>query len=210
MHVADIPCGAGRHSIELARRGIETVGVDLMPESIGVATERARWQGMAGLTRFEVGDMRRLKPDPRSDAVIVMRTSFWYAAERSLDEQILANLRGRLKPGGRILLDLVNPFRLAKTTTEPRRWRRHDNGTVQLESRNFDLRTARREVHVELLTPEGEHLSPHQSMRIYFLHELEEMLRASAFASVTAYRGYDGGHYGLETKRLIVVAVAEP
>ena len=40
LRILDLPCGQGRHAIELARRGYEVTGVDLSPYLIGVAKAR--------------------------------------------------------------------------------------------------------------------------------------------------------------------------
>ncbi|GAA1311478.1 class I SAM-dependent methyltransferase [Saccharothrix xinjiangensis] len=39
--VLDVPCGSGRHSLELARRGHRVTGVDLSAEAIGHARRAA-------------------------------------------------------------------------------------------------------------------------------------------------------------------------
>jgi len=54
--VLDVPCGNGRHSIELARHGHHVTGVDLSEEFIAEARDAA-----AGFdARFELGDMRQV------------------------------------------------------------------------------------------------------------------------------------------------------
>ena len=44
--VLDMPCGQGRHSIELARRGYQVTGVDLSPYLLRVARQRAEQAGL--------------------------------------------------------------------------------------------------------------------------------------------------------------------
>jgi len=55
--VLDAGCGTGRVAIELDRRGVETVGVDVDPSMLATARDRAPH------LRFEVGDLSR--PDLR-------------------------------------------------------------------------------------------------------------------------------------------------
>src|SRR5712664_2915980 len=55
--VLDLPCGQGRHSIELARRGYEVTGVDLSSFMLEVAKKRAAAAGVE--VRWLEGDMRR-------------------------------------------------------------------------------------------------------------------------------------------------------
>lgn len=53
-----MPCGSGRHSVELARRGHRVTGVDLSAEAIGHARRAA-----AGLdVEFVHADMREIPP----------------------------------------------------------------------------------------------------------------------------------------------------
>jgi cyclopropane fatty-acyl-phospholipid synthase-like methyltransferase len=55
-NILDIPCGIGRHSVELARRGFQVTGVDFNPEYVASAQEAA---GLARVhARFVVCDMR--------------------------------------------------------------------------------------------------------------------------------------------------------
>src|SRR6266851_430234 len=44
--ILDLPCGQGRHAIELASRGYDVTGVDLSPFMLKVAEERARAAGV--------------------------------------------------------------------------------------------------------------------------------------------------------------------
>src|SRR2546430_5113606 len=57
LRILDLPCGQGRHAIELARRAYDVTGVDLSPYLIGVAKARAGASGVAG--RWLGGDKRR-------------------------------------------------------------------------------------------------------------------------------------------------------
>src|SRR2546428_2156051 len=49
--ILDLPCGQGRHAIELARRGYEVTGVDLSPYMLGVAAERGSGPRPGSLAR---------------------------------------------------------------------------------------------------------------------------------------------------------------
>src|SRR3979490_3319069 len=58
--ILDLPCGQGRHAIELARRGYDVTGVDLSTYMLGVARERAEASGVE--VRWLAGDMREALP----------------------------------------------------------------------------------------------------------------------------------------------------
>ena len=68
--VLDVGCGPGRHSLALARRRFEVVGVDLSPDFIALAREAAAADGLTA--RFEVRDVRTLGYRDEFDAAICL------------------------------------------------------------------------------------------------------------------------------------------
>src|SRR5262245_6068727 len=74
--VLDVPCGFGRHSLELARRGHRVTGVDLSVEFIAEAREAAKAAKLKA--EFKVGDMRRLQLDGGFDLACCLGNSFGY------------------------------------------------------------------------------------------------------------------------------------
>ena len=56
--VLDLGCGTGRFSIDLARRGWQVTGVDVVPKALSIARERAREAGLE--VRFIEGDVAKL------------------------------------------------------------------------------------------------------------------------------------------------------
>ncbi len=116
--VLDVPCGFGRHSGELARRGYSVVGVDLSRAMLRDA--RHRYHERERL-RFVRGDMRRLSYREEFDAVVCLYTSFGYFSERE-NVATLRKMAWALKRRGRLLIDHRNP---AFDVTLPRRaWHR--------------------------------------------------------------------------------------
>ncbi|HET9894082.1 MAG TPA: class I SAM-dependent methyltransferase [Streptosporangiaceae bacterium] len=204
--VLDMPCGHGRHSVELARLGVAVTGVDSSAASIRLAIEAAREGSLESLADFHVGDMRTFALDDPADAVIVMQTSFGFMATREEDLGILRNIRRSLVPGGKLLIDSVSPFRIARTMIVPRRWERLADGTIYAEEREYDFLAGRLAGRIELLTPEGERLTLAQSTRVYTLPELNAMMGAAGYRLTASYGGTDGSAYGFDSRRLIVVA----
>lgn len=105
--VLDLACGTG----ELVRRvhgavpGAEIVGVDLAPAMV----ERARSKlGERSGLRFEQGDVHALPfGDEAFDAVVCANTFHYFTQP----EQVLAEARRVLRPGGRlVLLDWCRDF----------------------------------------------------------------------------------------------------
>ena len=107
MRVLDVPCGEGRIAGRLARLGCEVVGVDYTEPWI----ELARKQYPEAT--FHHGDMRSLSYEHEFDAVVNWFTSFGYF-DPPTNDQVLASFARALRPGGRLLLELHNPWRLQR------------------------------------------------------------------------------------------------
>src|ERR1700738_5588386 len=83
QRILDLPCGQGRHAIELARRGYEVTGVDLSPYLLGVARERAYASGVK--VRWLEGDMREALPGETFDLILNLFTSLGYFDDEADD-----------------------------------------------------------------------------------------------------------------------------
>ena len=101
--VFDLCCGDGRHCELLASAGYEVTGVDRNEDAIAAARKRC----LAG--RFVASDMRDLSGIPGPfDAVLSLWQSFGYFDDET-NARLLAGLRDRLAPKGRLILDIHNP-----------------------------------------------------------------------------------------------------
>ncbi len=110
--VLDAGCGTGRVGIELARRGIEVVGVDIDPEMLGTARRKA-----PGLTWVEA-DLARVALDGppgelrRFDVVVLAGNVMIFLAPGS-EGAVVANLARHLVPGGALVAGFqLQPGRL--------------------------------------------------------------------------------------------------
>jgi SAM-dependent methyltransferase len=100
--VLDVGCGPGRHSLALARRGVDVVGVDHSEEFVALARQAAQ---AAGLTaQFRAADVRDLQEHEAFDAVICLcQGGFGLLGGRD-DEGVIERFAAALKPGGRLAL----------------------------------------------------------------------------------------------------------
>jgi len=124
--ILDLPCGPGRHSIELARRGFAMTGVDRTEQYLDEARCRADAAGVS--VEWRQADMREFREPEAFDAAINMYTSFGYFVDQAEDLRVLENFCASLKPGGRLLMELMGKEVLARTFQQ-RVWKELPDGT---------------------------------------------------------------------------------
>jgi len=102
--VLDVACGTGNLAIPLARLGAAVTGVDIAPNLLAQARERAAAEGL--VTTFDEGDAEDLPyGDASFDAVVTMFGAMF--APRP--ELVAAELARVLKPGGLLAMANWNP-----------------------------------------------------------------------------------------------------
>ena len=105
--VLDLACGSGVHALRLARRGIAVVGLDIAPSLVRYCTAQAAAAGLDNVA-FVEGDMRALVYRDAFDAAVVLSTSFGFFDD-AINKRVLAGIVRALRPGGRLLLQLLAP-----------------------------------------------------------------------------------------------------
>lgn len=107
--VLDVGCGTGWLLRQLMGRhsGVTGLGLDISPAMIEAARERARVEGISGLT-FVTGDWMQIDPLPllqahglRSTELAICVSTFHYFADPA---RALKNMFEAVGPGGRLLL----------------------------------------------------------------------------------------------------------
>jgi 2-polyprenyl-3-methyl-5-hydroxy-6-metoxy-1,4-benzoquinol methylase len=99
-HLLDVPCGAGRHTLALARAGYRVTAIDLSEEAIS----RARAAGKGLTADFRRGDMRSLELDECFDGILCLGNSLSYFPPGEM-RAFVASLAARVAVGGRLILD---------------------------------------------------------------------------------------------------------
>jgi SAM-dependent methyltransferase len=201
--VLDLCCGQGRHSLELARRGFQVVGVDLSEALLYAARKRAESEGLSVI--FLLCDMREIDFSNEFDAVINMFTSFGYLESEAEDEKVLAKVAQALKSGGKFLLDVVNRDRLVRDF-QAREWHAADEGWLVLEERTFDHLSGRMETRWVCVARDGVRYERLSSVRLYTASELRTMLERAGLKVTNLFGDYDGSPYSWDSQRLIVVS----
>jgi len=202
--ILDMPCGEGRHSIELASRGYRVVGVDFKGDTLEFARDRASHRGVE--VDFRVSDMREFSSPPVFDRAICFGGSFGYFDEEG-NRQVLKVFSDCLGPGGVLLIDIHSTESLLPQFRE-RDWSWQGEGEDRvpvLQERFFNLETQRVEATWTTLTKNGP-VSDNISIRIYGYRELSDLLHTAGFRGVDAVVTGTGEPFVLGSPRLSIVA----
>jgi len=176
--VLDLFCGAGRHSIELTRRGCVTTGIELNAGYAEIARNNAPIPA-----QFVVGDVRHVNLGSGFDACIIMFNSFGYFADAE-ERVVLRRVHDALRTGGRFLIEILNRDWLLKNFSE--RAEKIVDGVKVVETRSFDVLSSRNHFRVERHSPAGT-VVKEGSWRWYSPHEIKSILEEVGFQFLQAY-----------------------
>jgi len=115
----DAPCGSGRHSLELARRGHRVTGLDLSKEFVDEAVAAARAKKLKA--EFLHRDMRRLDWNSEFDGAFCFGNSFGYFEYPAIGAYVRGVACG-LKPGGRFVIETGMAAESILPTLKEREW----------------------------------------------------------------------------------------
>ena len=202
--VLDIPCGIGRHCVELARRGFQMTGVDLKPEYIASANANAAQAGVS--VRFAVSDMREFASEDAFDAAFCYFGSFGYFPEEG-DLRFVRAVSNALKPGGRFLVEgHIMETLLPIYRERDWHWAGSPADRVRvLQERRWNIEAGRVEVTWTVADDTGTR-SAYASTRIYAYRELRGLLESAAFVNVRALDGKTGRPLQMGASRALIVA----
>src|SRR5947209_2914247 len=206
--ILDAPCGFGRHSIELARRGFQVTGVDFSETELDRARKAATEAGVP--LRLVCQDIRDMEFPGEFDLAVNLFSSIGYFSDDE-DRLVIDRFWRALKPGGMFVLDTRNRDQLVRSLP-PEERKRVNGWTLRIENA-FDPATSRwrarwwRSKRAIAKAKEGAaELIGESEIRLYSAHELSAMLRPERWGHVELYGGLDGTPFSLDAPRLVLVA----
>lgn len=203
----DLACGTGRHSVPLAAAGFRVTGVDLAEDYLARARDRAARAGQH--VRFVRADMRELSAlaPRRFDAVVSLHTSLGFY-DTATDLAVLREVRRRLRPGGRLCLDVLNRDWLLRQAPDGPDFVLTDvssrHGTAYRHEERFDPFTSR--VRWTIRPAAGPAVTA--DYRVYSAHELLALLADAGFAVRALHGDYDRSRFHVGSPHLLAIADA--
>lgn len=217
--VLEMGCGTGRVLVEVARAGVEVVGVELSPEMLRAAERRlaAEPEEVQTRTRLVQGDIRSVDLGRQFSLVTAPFRVVQHLIDRADQKTWLANVRRHLEPGGHLVFDVFQPdydlvadspfLTVDVERTDPetgRRIRRVSKSEHHPELQTFD-------VTFEWLV-EGEDGTEttqdtvHQTVRWFTRYELENLLELQGFEILHVWGDFDQTPFGPHAEDIILHA----
>jgi 2-polyprenyl-3-methyl-5-hydroxy-6-metoxy-1,4-benzoquinol methylase len=182
LSILDIPCGLGRHSIELAREGHKVTGLDNSKNLLRIAEENSI--DLVHKPEWQHGDMRTFRKVKSFDIVLTMWGSLGYFDDAET-LQMFFNIHESLKPGGVLVFDQPVLDTFLRRDFSQNHWSEKD-GVYVMEKTNWISETGRNES--EWVFVHGGKVSSHKSsIRIFTHRELHSMLLQTGFSTINYY-----------------------
>jgi SAM-dependent methyltransferase len=198
--VLDLPCGVGRHTLELARRGFQVTGVDRTARYL----ERARQEAEGLELELVLGDMRAFRREASFDLALNLFSSFGYFEDEADDVRVLEGFRANLVPGGLLVLDTMATEILARVWS-PQQVSELDDGTLIIERREL-LDGWSRVRSTWTVIQDGRRADDSFEVRLYSAAHLRSLMTQAGFSEVRVFGGLDGSPYDLDARRLVLLA----
>jgi ubiquinone/menaquinone biosynthesis C-methylase UbiE len=205
--VLDAPCGYGRHSIGLVRKGLNVIGVDINKYFLDYARKRAKDLKLKNC-KFYKRDLRKIKFHNQFNAVINMFYSFGFFDKEEDDFLVIKNFYESLKNGGKFLMHTFITLPKIRSGN----YKKHDirnltSGNKLELFRDYNFETKREYGEWYILRNNGRKviLTPY-SMRIYTDLEFIGLCIKAGFNKVEVYGDWKGIKYKDDSELMIVVA----
>lgn len=202
--VLDVPCGSGRHSLELASRGYRVTGLDISREQLAQAEKRSAEAGAR--VEWLRGDMKDLSRAAEFDGAFCMGNSFGYLQPEATRAFIAAIARA-LKPGGRFMMDTGMAAESVLPKLAEREWLRVDDILFLEENRYHPAESCIETTYTFIRN--GETTVRTGWQWVYTLREIRSVLAAAGLRDLGAYQGLDRTPFALGAGYLLLTAEKE-
>lgn len=201
MKIIDIACGAGRHSLELAKKGFNVTGVDYSEELLHKAKKRADEKNLK--INFILGDIRNFRTHEPYDLAIMMGNSFGYFDDRD-NEKVLENINLSLKNEGYFVLDLPNTNGMLRNIKGSNK-NVVPAGYVLTKNLFYDKSKKILSLRWEFFLHGNKSIFDGE-LRLYDRAEIKNLLKKHGFVITKEFGSFEGTGYSIDTPRLILIA----
>ena len=191
--VLDLGSGTGSMTIELARRGYDMTGVDISPEMLDIARERAEKEGMGGKILWLCQDMREFELYGTVDVTVSCLDSINHLTKPSDLKRCLSLVHNYLIPDGLFIFDVNGKYKFEQVYGE-RTYAMEEEGSVCVWQNSYNPKTSLCDFYITLFSEDEDgrytRYDDEQRERMYTLSTLKRQLFGAGFEYVGAYSDY--------------------
>jgi ubiquinone/menaquinone biosynthesis C-methylase UbiE len=194
-NLLDLCCGNGRVSINMAKKGFKTVGVDISRAFLDDARRKAQEHGVSNLVSFLEGDVRKLREVVSTgysnpfDAVVNAWTSVGFYSQED-DLSIFKQARELSREGAILFVAETMHTEYLSVKFTPTSYSEIDH-IVLLENRRYDPITSQISTSWIFYNKRGQDLEFIDKVdithRVYSLSELASLLLKAGWDTVASY-----------------------
>ena len=203
----DLGCGTGKMTLELARRGHDMTGIDLSPEMLDVARERAEKEGLDILWLCQ--DMTDFELYGTVDVAISCLDSINHLTTNSALKQTLRLVHNYLSPDGLFIFDVNGKYKFENIYSD-RAYVMEEEGAVCIWQNAYNGKTRCCDFYITLFKEEDDgsytRYDESERERMYTLRSIKAALISSGFDFIGAYSDFDFSAATDESERIYIVA----
>lgn len=200
--VLDLGAGPGRHALPLARSGYRVTALDTSRWLLDRLAEKADAESLS--MEILQDDMRSFKRPGHFDMVLVMWTSFGYFTDSKDHARVLTCARESLRPGGRLVLDLVSREHLAHTL-EPVHLTEFEDESLLVERPLLVDEMTRLDNEWLLVTGDDQVHRASFSHHVWSTSEIRRLLADCGLQCLGLYGSVEGDLLELDSERMVVI-----
>lgn len=200
MHILDLGCGHGRHANRLAALGHQVTGFDRSEGFLELARREATARNVS--VDYRLGDMRQLDLDQVFDRVLMMFTVFGYFDDQE-NLLVLRNIARALKPGGRLLFDILNRDVFLTGMRQDIVTEKESN--LMIDRHTFDMATGRLH-NRRIVIRDGVRRDKPFFVRLYNATEIRDLLLQAGLEVEKIYGGWDAQPLSPESRRMVIIS----
>ena len=204
--ILDIGSGSGHLAVALGKLGFHVTGVDnALPQVLRASERLAEAPDLQDRVAFMHGDMRALPTDEQFDLVTCIGTTFGYF-EEDVNRQVLEHLYEHVRPGGRLVLQVINRDHLVSRLPVRSWWQ--GRGCMVLDEAEMNFFANRLRVHRTVAFEDGRQYEHYMFIRAYTLHDIGKLVSSTGLSvrEVAGSRHTPGRFFGATSPDIWIFA----
>ncbi len=198
--ILDLACGAGRHSIQFARKGFQVTAVDLSRNLLNIAKLNAQKEKVN--INFIRADIRNFHIDEKFEIVLNLFTSFGYFETDEDNFKVFKTAYDHLKSDGFFVFDYFNKKNLEENLI-PSTVQEIDDGKI-IQNRRIENGRVLKEI---IIKKNGSEKHFNESVKIYSLDEIKHELELNNFKIKDVFGSFDRAKFEENlSDRIIIIA----